>query len=318
MAKKRIQHEIRLIIILAVLSAIFFGLAFGIRAMESHKEDENSKYTEMAVMTELPGRVEVTDSIEHFILESEKGSWYYTENRDIPISDFKVTETRTAAKYFSPGRIITDCRDKWQDFGLEDPQCITRLRAENEDITYLIGNFNPVTNEYYVAVEGSDIVYMIAKRDGESLSKNIFEYVDYPEITNAVFSNIQGIRVETGEGTYNINLENGRYMVSTPEEAFEIDQSKVMAIFNCFTTSGDYSCVEYDAGETVLREYGLDEPAVKVFFTEGDNGAEYDMFVGCGSDGGYYICGNAKNIIYSFEESAFGTLMDDIKVSNLR
>lgn len=315
MANKRIQRERKLIIILAALSVLFFALTFGIRAAENRKTDENQVYIDEATMADLPKFVEVTDSAGHFVLEDEKGYWYLEGNRDLPIDGLKVTETRSVSKYFAPGRILTGQKDNMAGFGLEDPQATVTLKTDTGEITYLIGDFNPVTNEYYVSLKDSDTVYLIPRKDGESLKKTLLEYVDEPAIAKASFSDISVIMVKSSDGAYIITADSGRYILQNTEGTFEIDQAKAMEIFNCFTSSVYYRCVEYDCTAEGLRDYGLDDPSVLVRFRLADDGTETGLRVSEGPDGAYYITDDDGKIVYTISEDDYNDLRKKIKIN---
>lgn len=317
MAKKRIQHETRLIIILAVLSVIFLGLFFGIKSAENHKNDEDKAYIDMAVMEDFPSSIEVTNKDMPFTLQSEKSEWHFLGKEEIPVDDLKVTGTRSVIKYFTAGRILKDAKDHWADFGLSNPQCKLKVTAGDKTNTYLIGDFNPVTGEYYAALEGGDVVYMIPKADGESLSMTLLDYVADPAITGAEFNRITGMRIEAGDTVYNVDVEGGRYMVRTQEEGFETSQAGVMSIFNCFTAR-DYNCVDIDADEAELKAYGLDSPEITVMIKEGNEAAEYDMYVGKGTDGIFYITSGDRSIVYAFDSDIAEALKENIKIANLK
>ena len=314
MAKKRIQREIRLIIILAVLSVIFFGLTFGIKAFESHREDAEQPYIDQAVMADLPDHVEVTEGSEHFVLVSEKGEWYLEENKDVPIDGLQVTDTRSVSKYFAPGRVLTGQKDNLKTFGLADPQAKVTLSNAGSSITYLIGNFNPVTNEYYVALEGGDTVYMIPKKDGISLKKPLTDYVAQPEITKASFNDINVIMAKSPDTAYIIAADGGRYLVQTANGTYEIDQAKAMEIFNSFTFSTDYRCVNYDCTEEDLKGYGLDDPAVHVRFMMASDGSEIGLKVAEGADGVHYITDDAGKIVYSISDDDYNEMTEKINI----
>ena len=314
MAKQRIQREIRLIIILAVLSVIFFGLTFGIRSMASHKEDATQRFIDQATMAELPDHVEVTNGMEHFVLVSEKGEWYLENDRDVPIDGLQVTDTRSVSKYFSPGRVLTDQKENMAEFGLTDPQATVTLSNASDSITYLIGDFNPVTNEYYVSLKDSDTVYMIPKKDGISLKKTSPDYVASPGITEASFSDINVIMAKSPDMAYIIAADGERYFVQTADGIYEIDQAKAMEIFNCFTYSTDYRCVDYECTEEGLTKYGLDDPTVLVRFRMASDGSEVGLRVAEGTDGVHYITDDAGKIVYSISDDDYSNLTEKIKI----
>ena len=314
MAKQRIQREIRLIIILAVLSAVFFGLTFGIRAANGHKEDATQQLIDQANMAELPNRVEVTDSMEHFTLVSEKGEWYLDDDRDVPIDGLQVTDTRSVSKYFSPGRVLTDQKENLAAFGLTDPQSTVTLSNEDNSITYLVGNYNPVTNEYYVALNDSDTVYMIPRKDGESLKKTVLDYVASPDIVDATFSDISVIMAKSPETAYIIAKDGDRYLVQTVSGTYEIDQAKVMEIFNCFTFSVDYRCADYNCTEEGLKAYGLDDPTVLARFRMASDGSELGLRVSKGPDGVHYITDDEGKIVYSISDEDYSEITEKIQI----
>ena len=157
MAKKRVQHEIKIIVILAVLSVIFYGLAFGIKAIQSHQSDETQAYIDKATMLKTFQKIQVENSEEPFVLAKKDGTWYCEADDELAISNLRITMMRTVLKYFAPSRVMTDCASNWADFGLDKPQSIITLTSGDKENTYLVGNYNPVLDQYYMALKGDDI-----------------------------------------------------------------------------------------------------------------------------------------------------------------
>ncbi len=314
MANKRIKHEIKLIAVLAVLSIIFFALTFGIRAAEKGKADADQKYIDQATMADLPVVMDITSGDDSFTLVSENSTWHIEGKEEIPVSDLKVTETRTVAKYFAPGRVLTEQSDNYEKFGLSSPEAVVKMSAKTSEITYLIGDYNPVTGEYYAAIEGDDTVYLIPQKDGDGLKKTLKEYVAEPEIVNASFNDLNRIEVKAGDLSYDVTCEGGRYILHTSQGDFEIEQARAMEIFNCFTSSVEYTCEDYDLDQAEAAGYGLSDPAVNVRFTMLD-GSIYDMRASEGTDGGYYVTDGDGEIAYSIAESDYTNLMERIRIS---
>ena len=314
MANKRIRHERKLIIILAALSLLFFALTFGIRAAEGSKVSDEQAYIDEATMADLPNRMEITSGGEDFVLESEKGSWYLEGYRDVPIDGLQVTDTRSVSKYFAPGRVLAGQEENLGKFGLRDPEAVVTLKTDSSEITYLVGDFNPITNEYYVSLKGSDTVFMIPAKDGNSLRKTVTDYVDDPEISDASFSDVYVMMVMSPDSAYIIVSENGTYLLRNSESTYEIDKSKAMEIFNCFTSSVNYSCVSYDTSEDGLRSFGLDDPEVQVRFRMASDDRELGLRVSTGPDGIHYITDDEGKIVYTMSDDDYSALINKIKI----
>ena len=140
MANKRIKHEMKMIAVLAILSVVFFALTFGIKTAEKSKTDVEKEYIDQATMADLPVVMEITSGDESFTLVRENSTWHIDGKDDVPVSDLKVTETRTVAKYFAPGRVLTEQGENLGKFGLTSPQAKVKMKAQNSEITYLIGD----------------------------------------------------------------------------------------------------------------------------------------------------------------------------------
>ena len=315
MANKRIKHEMKMIAVLAILSVVFFALTFGIKTAEKSKTDVEKEYIDQATMADLPVVMEITSGDESFTLVRENSTWHIDGKDDVPVSDLKVTETRTVAKYFAPGRVLTEQGENLGKFGLTSPQAKVKMKAQNSEITYLIGDYNPVTGEYYAALEGSDTVYLIPRKDGDGLKKTLKEYVAEPGIVNASFNELNKIEVESGDLSYDITVDGGRYLLHTSQGEFEIDQARAMEIFNCFTSSVKYTCADYDLEGSEKAGFGLSDPAVSVRFTMSDGSTVYDMHAAEGADGGYYVTDGDGKIVYSIAESDYMNLMERIRLS---
>ena len=316
MAKKRIQHEIKIIIILAILSVVFFGLTFGIKAIQSHQNDETQALIDKATMAKGPKIVEVTDDNGSFTLSKTDGAWSCDVDPELPISTLKITMMRTILKYFEPVRVITDAGDRWAEFGLNHPHRIMTLTSEDEKNTYLIGNYNPVLDEYYMALEGEDAVFMMSRADMNDFDLDILGYVSDPEITGLEAKDLASIKVETKDENYMVEVSGSTYTVNTGIETFVANQYAAPNILTTFSSSA-YLCVEHKAGAEELAQYGLDDPEYKVTFTDTE-GKTYLMQASAAEDGRYYARENESGVIYRIEERTYTSLVERVKTETLR
>lgn len=316
MAKKRVQHEIKIIVILAVLSVIFFGLAFGIKAIQSHQSDETQAYIDKATMLKTFQKIQVENSEEPFVLAKKEGTWYCEADDELAISNLRITMMRTVLKYFKPSRVITDCSANWADFGLDKPQSIITLASADKENTYLVGNYNPVLDQYYMALKGDDVVFMVEAKDMEDLNQTLLGLAHEPDVVSLKSENLAAIKVSSSDDNYTIEAENGKYMVKTGLETFEANQYSATSLLTTFT-SNSYRCVAHQIEEKDLGEYALDKPEIKVTFTDKE-GKDHIMSIGTTEDGKHYVRQNDSRIIYSFEERSYTGLLSRKQLQALK
>ncbi len=316
MAKKRVQHEIRIIILLAILSVVFFGLTFGIKAIQSHKTDETQILIDNATMLAAPHTVEVVDPIEPFTLKKTDRVWSCENDPEINVSSLKITMMRTVMKYFQPIRVIEDAKDKWSEFGLDHPQRVVRLISDEKTNTYLVGDYNPILDEYYLALDGDDTVFLMSSSDMKDFNLSLLGYVKEPDAAELEAKDLAAIKVETKEVSYNITNNGGKFVVDTGVETFDAGQYVTLNILTTFTSNA-YLCVAHKATPEVLKACGLDDPEYKVTFTDIE-GNSYCLSASVGEDGKYYARENEKGIIYRIEERSYNNLVERVKLDTLR
>ena len=316
MAKKRVQHEIKIIVILAVLSVIFYGLTFGIKALESHQSDETQAYIDKATMLNTFQKIVVENGEEPYALEKKEGTWYCKADDELTISNLRITMMRTVLKYFAPSRVITDGSSNWAEFGLDKPQSIITLTSNDKENTYLVGNYNPVLNQYYMALKGEDAVFMVEAKDMEDLNQTLLGLVHEPDVVSLKSENVALIKVSSSDDNYTIEVEGGKYMVKTGLETFEANPYAASSILTTFTSNA-YSCVAHQIEEKDLEAYGLDKPEIKVTFTD-TKGEDRIMSIGTAEDGKHYIRQNDSRIIYRFEERSYTGLLSRKQLQALK
>ena len=316
MDKKREQHEIKIIIILVILSIVFYGLTFGIKAIKSHQSDDIQEYIDRATMTESSTKVEVTDDIEPFTLEKIDNKWQCLEDDEFYVSTLSITMMRTVLKYFTPERVILDAGDRWSEFGLDHPHRVMTLTSGEKCNTYLIGDYNPVLGEYYMAMEGDDAVYLMSKEDMESFDLPLLGYANDPAASQLQGDDIAHIRVRSASDKYDISVDGKTYTVNTGLETFTASQYDAMNILTTFS-SNTYTCAAHNVSGDGFKKYGLDDPEAVVTFTDLD-GKDYELRVSVGEDGGYYMNENGSGMIYTLMEDKYEKLFERIKVDSLR
>ena len=317
MAKKREQHEIKIIIILAILSVIIFGLTFGIRAIQAHQQDATQVYIDNATMTQAPYSLEVTDDTEPFTLTKTDKTWSCENDPEIRVSSLRITMMRTVLKYFQPVRIITDAEDRWSEFGLDHPQRVMTLTSDEKKNTYLIGDYNPILDEYYMVLEGQDdVVFLMSSEDMKDFNLALLGYVNQPEAADLESKDLRAIRVKTPEESFDIDMSSGNYKVDTGSETFEAGQYLVLNILSTFT-SNTYRCVGHQVTDAELAQYDLADPEYTVTFTDKD-GKEYLMDVSAADDGKYYARENRNGVVYQIEPRTYENLIERTRTETLK
>lgn len=312
--EKRKKHELKIIVILAVLCAVVYSIAAGLLLMNSGAEDPASTALNM------PGAVnsvEITTEGETFTLVRNKTSWYCEEKQDIPVNSVMISIMASTFNALEPDRVIEDGNTYLQQFGLgKDAYQITAKDNTGTEKTYLVGNINDLLGQYYVKVDGTEQIYLLSKSDMTKIVKNFLNVVDNPRLADLSASQVTEYQIHNGNVDYHIFAEGEIYRFEVGSKIYDGDQYTAENIFYALKNVKFDNCVSYRADAEELAGYGLDDADITIEMkVKGDNPETIMFRIAKNDDGTAYVTARDNGIVYLITAEELEGVAEDLPLS---
>lgn len=234
-------------------------------AQSEKAESEKIQVTNIEDMQKLSYSNETAQM--SFAKSDEK--WVVADNTAFPPSQDSVEAIENLAGKLTAIREL-EASDQLSDYGLVNPLHTITMTDKNEKETKLLIGNGAGTN-YYMMVDGKDIVYTVASSLVEALTFDINEMIEletFPTIGQAEMEKVT-VTVAGVETVYSIDVTE--------------DADAIINIASGLGALNVESCVDYAATNETLASYGLDEATrtkVEVVYTESKD-EEKKTFVLC-------------------------------------
>lgn len=312
MSDKRKQHELKLIVVLAVASLAFYLAAAGLTLLFSrNSEDEASLALNMESNVQT---LEVTNQEEPYRLTKSKGEWYEPDKADVPLNQTMCGTMTGIFTDFEPDRVIEDGAAYFAQFGLDDPEVIVTATADGATRTYLVGDFNDTLQQYYVALEGSDDIYLVPKKQVERATMTLLNLIAVPTLSKMDSSSVEAYQVEGPDGAFRAYRFEEIYRFEAGTETYDGDAYGATNIFYALKNLACDHCVSYSADEEDMKGYGLDSPDLTVTL-ELTDGSLYVVKIAKAKDGAY-LNAEDNSIVYQLTAEDYETLKEKLALSN--
>ena len=200
--------------------------------------------------------------------------WYYTEDQAFPTDGSLLEEMKAALQEIVAEKVI-DVPEALENYGLLRPACTVTVAAGEKTWQLQMGDKSAVDGLRYLSV-GDGKVYLVDNALYSSFEHGLYDLVAYEELP--VLEGISKCAVETPEQTLVLEyLENSGIAYSDSYVWFAREGEQLLAADTELTESflsaisgfawGD--CVEYNAEDAALEDYGLQNPAVCVTLNYG-------------------------------------------------
>ena len=155
MAEQRIRQEIKIMMVLAVLALVVYGIFIGITLMQKGEAETEQFYYDQLLLPDSPDVIRVEHGSDCYELKRNGTQWICTEDPELPISRVGITFMSATLKEMIPERIIADGSSCFSEFGLDQPSTVITLGVGDMEKVYRIGDYNPVLGEFYLSVDDS-------------------------------------------------------------------------------------------------------------------------------------------------------------------
>ena len=196
--------------------------------------------------------------------------WVYADNEAFPLDQTYPGQMLAVIDALSPTRSFTG--DNMSDYGLDEPAItVTATTTDGTAYTYALGSMNDVTEEYYLTAGSDGTVYTVDSSLNSAFSYTLLGLVlqeDVPQVKD-----VQSIDVTSNAGTVSIVYDPDAQLTYSDNvvwyskengETLPLGSQEVQTLINNLNALTWRSCVSYNADESMLATYGLDNPAATI------------------------------------------------------
>lgn len=189
------------LIILVVILALFIGLYFVLDSgiLEKKQDDSannqnNIPVIDLAITNWSSPAVSIAidnASGRYTYDHMTSPSWQCLENKKYPLDNAKMDEMAAILGKMTATRRLVKNNDNMELFGLNNPVAkVAFSSATGMSAQLKIGIQNPTTTDYYVYLDGSDAIFMMASSYVDYFLNDLLAYVIVPEFPELVASEI--------------------------------------------------------------------------------------------------------------------------------
>lgn len=134
---------------------------------------------------------------ETYSMEYRSGVWDKVTDVAFPVNQTVLSDMTSAISSLTANQGIPNVSDM-EPYGLVVPSMTIKIKADNERLTYKIGDKNELTGEYYLQLNTLSTVYLVDADIVETFSKGLFEIMQVetvPEYGTTASATIENANV---------------------------------------------------------------------------------------------------------------------------
>lgn len=234
---KQQKNAVILILVLAGLLVLYTG----INMYQKHQSASNSSDTDYIVDLKSLTSISYTNSGKTLTFEKQNGTWYYSKNKDYPITQSYLNSMASQYQKIEAVRELNGA-DALKDYGLDTPSYTVKVKdSSGKEITYYIGN--AAGDNYYLTYGDKSKIYTVSSDLTSNLSYSLDDLIETDTFPTLSTGNLNKVVV----------TKNGKSTTYTSKKKNLDGIAGGLGVF----TFGD--CQNYSADEKDLTSYGLDK-----------------------------------------------------------
>lgn len=157
--KKQSGQLLILLLVLAGLTAAFFGLKQYNKVQSEKEEDDGITIFD----TERDDIVKLTYDYEGetYCFEKEDDTWYDAEDHTLNIEQYLIKNMLSSVAPLKAEQIIENVTDMNQ-YGLAEPSRTIQYETEDAAYVFEVGDYNSVSSVHYIRKPGENTVYAVS------------------------------------------------------------------------------------------------------------------------------------------------------------
>ncbi len=297
--QKLIYSLIGLVVLLVVLFVVSKLVAWRERAIGDITTQTNEAGTiTIGVMNpSLITDMSWTYEGETYSMEYRSGVWDKVTDVAFPVNQTVLSDMTSAISSLTANQGIPNVSDM-EPYGLVVPSMTIKIKADNERLTYKIGDKNELTGEYYLQLNTLSTVYLVDADIVETFSKGLFEIMQVETVPE--YGTTASATIENANGTIQIlheKTDDGERWYLDDENQTLLDSSAASKLVNYGLGVSWLDCDTYQATEYYLESCGLTEPRAKITLTDTD-GNSFTLVFGNETEGGTLAQFEGSDIVY--------------------
>lgn len=245
------------------------------------------------------------DEIE--IIKSDD-KWTWSEDDNYPINQTKADDLADAVANLEAATALTDADSS--EYGLDNTEPnvkITLKGGEEKSIT--LGDTNDILDQCYLMISGDDTIYLVDSSIKDTFNIDIDSLLQMESIP--YISDANEISITKGDAQMTLTLsedEDGNNRWKSGETILDTD--KVNDIKTGLNSIAWNDCVEYNADETKIAEYGLNTPYASAKWQNESESIEIEFGNNAG-EGERYARIKGSNMVYTVSSGVEENLVTD-------
>ncbi len=268
----RSKKLIILVVILAVLCAAFAA----VKISNDKAAAEEAAATNISIFTSTEDTISDiswTYDNETVELKNEDGTWSYAKDASFPLNTTYVTSMVNALSDVTATKEIDEPSDgDLTAYGLDEPSITLTVTADGATTTLSFGGESSISAEIYAST-GNGKIYLVDSSILDNFKYGLMDLVKCETVPSIYY--ISDVTVKSDQGTTVIEKKEGNNLAYDDSYVwFMKDGNNYLTLDTDLTE--DYldnvkglvfsTCVNYNATDEELEEYGLLDPEVDVTF----------------------------------------------------
>lgn len=175
--KKQQKQFLILLVVLVALVAGLFGLKQYNQTQSKQPIEQEAVITVVAFSSEDIVRFSYDYEGTTYSFVKEEGTWYYAEDKPISLIQTSIADMIAGVALLTAELAIENVTDMTQ-YGLTEPQRTLRLETEAESVTLLVGDYNSMSDVYYLSKAGDTTVYAVSPAVMEAFERSLEDVTD--------------------------------------------------------------------------------------------------------------------------------------------
>lgn len=175
--KKQQKQMLILGVVLLLLLVAYFLLP---QVVKEPKEEQKESYAVTVLDASLVTELSFTNEGEEHSFVKEGDMWYAKEDKSLPIIQDSLENLVEKAGNITASTKIDDVTD-FAQYGLENPQHVVSLKVNDKEYVIQMGDYNDITGEYYLRMQGESTVYMVESTVVTSFNTTLSELTEAQE-----------------------------------------------------------------------------------------------------------------------------------------
>jgi len=159
MPESRKKYEIKLLIILGIIFCVLVAMYFIVNVEKETQAASLNDTSEFQLLGTASALEMMVDG-DHFELEKADGVWKLKGDDSFKVNDTMCDGIMYQMKNLPINKVITDGMADAEKYGLVNSENWINIKTNAGDAKLIIGAYNSVTLEFYLAFEGGNNVFM--------------------------------------------------------------------------------------------------------------------------------------------------------------